>query len=342
MSTMTDRKPRAGQSRITLNDIAAHVGVSAITISRALNKPELVTEALRQRIDDAVRQLGYVPNRAARSLASARSHSVVVLVPSLSNAVFVDTLAAIHDTLYPCGYQMLIGDTRYAPQDEEKLLRTYLEYNPDGILLTGFDQNDATCTLLRSVDIPTVHVMELDDSGRYCVGFSQFDSGYALTRQLLDKGYRRIAFLAAQLDPRTIKRGEGYRAALREAGLYQPHREIAEAQPSCVGQGARLLDELLRQAPDCDAIFCNNDDLALGVMFECQRRHIAVPRQLAIAGFNNLEMSAWTNPALTTVATPRYAIGNVSAQMLLDLMAGRQPASPAVDLGFKLLVRDST
>jgi len=271
-----------------------------------------------ERIDDAVRQLGYVPNRAARSLASARSHSVVVLVPSLSNAVFVDTLAAIHDTLYPCGYQMLIGDTRYAPQDEEKLLRTYLEYNPDGILLTGFDQNDAASTLLRSANIPTVHMMELDDSGRYCVGFSQFDSGYALTRLLLD------------------------RAALREAGLYQPHREIAEAQPSSVGQGARLLDELLRQAPDCDAIFCNNDDLALGVMFECQRRHIAVPQQLAIAGFNNLEMSAWTNPALTTVATPRYDIGQVAANMLLSLMADRQPGSTTVDLGFKLLVRDST
>ena len=144
---MTDRKPRAGQSRVTLNDVAAHVGVSAITISRALNKPALVTDSLRQRIDDAVRQLGYVPNRAARSLASARSHSVVVLVPSLSNAVFVDTLAAIHDTLYPRGYQTLIGDTRYAPQDEETLLRTYLEYNPDGILLTGFDQNDAASTL---------------------------------------------------------------------------------------------------------------------------------------------------------------------------------------------------
>lgn len=340
---MSERKPRTGQSRTTLSDVANHIGVSAITISRALNKPELVSEALRQRIDDAVQLLGYVPNRAARALASAKSHSVVVLVPSLSNTVFVDTLAAIHDTLHPAGYQMLIGDTRYSPQAEEKLLRTYLEYNPDGILITGFDHTPAAQTLLQTAAIPTVHMMELAEQGDSpCVGFSQYDSGYALTRFLLDKGYRRIAFLAAQLDPRTLKRGEGYRAALREAGLYQPHRELAEASPSSVGLGSRLLDRLLLQAPDCDAVFCNNDDLALGVLFQCQRRQIAIPQQLAIAGFNGLDASAWSNPSLTTVDTPRYDIGRAAAAMLLQLMAGKAPAATRVDLGYRLLARDST
>ncbi|WP_024301113.1 LacI family DNA-binding transcriptional regulator [Pseudogulbenkiania sp. MAI-1] len=340
---MSERKPRIGQSRTTLSDVADYIGVSAITVSRALNKPELVSEALRVRIDEAVQTLGYVPNRAARALASARSHSVVVLVPSLSNTVFVDTLAAIHDTLYPSGYQMLIGDTRYSAQEEENLLRTYLEYNPDGILITGFDHTPATRSLLGAAGIPTVHMMELDDSATMpCVGFSQFDSGYALTRFLIEKGYRRIAFLAAQLDPRTLKRGEGYRAALREAGLYSPQRELAEPSPSSVGLGAQLLDRLLEQAPDCDAIFCNNDDLALGVMFQCQRRHIAVPEQLAIAGFNDLDASAWTNPPLTSVATPRYEIGREAALMLLALMSGRAPVSTRVDLGYRLVVRHST
>ncbi|WP_174874092.1 LacI family DNA-binding transcriptional regulator [Vogesella oryzae] len=339
---MTARKPRIGQSRATLSDVAAHVGVSAITISRALNKPDLVSEALRQRIDEAVRLLGYVPNRAARALASTKSNSIVVLVPSLSNAVFVDTLAAVHDKLYPAGYQMLIGDTRYSPEQEEKLLRTYLEYNPDGILLTGFDQTPAAQQLLAASNIPTVHMMELDEGGRPCVGFSQFDSGYALTSLLLAKGYRRIAFLAAQLDPRTLRRGDGYRAALQQAGLYDASRELTEPNPSSVGMGGGLLARLLAQAPDCDAVFCNNDDLAVGVLFEAQRRGIRVPQDLAIAGFNNLDMSAWSNPAITTVATPRYATGSEAADMLLALMAGRQPASLKVDLGFELLARDST
>lgn len=338
---MSERKPRTGQSRTTLSDVADYIGVSAITVSRALNKPELVSEALRVRIDEAVQALGYVPNRAARALASARSHSVVVLVPSLSNTVFVDTLAAIHDTLYPRGYQMLIGDTRYSSQEEENLLRTYLEYNPDGILITGFDHTPATRSLLSAAGMPTVHMMELDDT-MPCVGFSQFDSGYALTRCLIEKGYRRIAFLAAQLDPRTLKRGEGYRAALREAGLYSPQLELAESRPSSVGLGSRLLDRLLEQAPDCDAIFCNNDDLALGVLFQCQRRHIAVPGQLAIAGFNDLDASAWTNPPLTSVATPRYEIGREAAIMLLALMSGQVPVSTRVDLGYRLVVRHST
>ena len=139
-----------------------------------------------------------------------------------------------------------------------------------------------------------------------------------------------------------MERFAGYRAALQQAGLPYPAGEILDPTPSSIGLGSTLLDRLLRQAPDCDALFCCNDDLAHGVLFECQRRGLRVPDQLAVAGFNDLAASAWTCPSLTTIATPRYEIGQAAAAMLLQLMKGESPDPARVNLGFTLVVREST
>ena len=157
-----------------------------------------------------------------------------------------------------------------------------------------------------------------------------------------ERGYRHIGFLGAQLDPRVMERLAGYRAALQQAGLVYPAGELLDRTPSSIGLGVQLLDRLLQQAPDCDALFCCNDDLAQGVLFECQRRGIRVPQQLAVAGFNDLAASAWINPRLTTIATPRYAIGHAAATMLLQRMEGRVPEPARIDLGYTLVVREST
>lgn len=335
------RAKRSAAGKVTLNEVAEKVGVSAITISRALRTPEKVSATLRQRIEEVVEELGYRPNQAARALASARSNTVVVLVPSLANEVFVDTLAGIYDVLHPQGYQVLIGNTRYSSEEEAKLLRAYLAHNPDGILMTGFEHTAEVEAQLAGSGCPVVHMMELDPQ-RPCVGFSQLDCGRAMTEYLLAQGYRRIGFIAAQLDARTLKRREGYRQVLQEQGCYRVEQEISVADASSVGLGARLAQQLLQQAPQLDALFCCNDDLAQGALFFCQRQGIAVPEQLAIAGFNDLAASAWTVPSITSIATPRYEIGKQSAQLLLQLLAGQGEAQRVRDLGFELVVREST
>lgn len=340
---MSTRKPRPTQSgRVTLAEIAAKVGTSAITVSRVLNTPQLVSEELRLQIETAIADLGYMPNRAARALASARSDSVAVLIPSLSNTVFTDLLAGVRDVLHKRGYRTLIGDTRYSVQEEESLLRAYLEHSPDGVLITGFGQSPLTKKLLESSRIPVVHMMDLDGPANYAVGMKQFDAGVAMTRHLFERGYRRIGFLGAQLDPRVMERLAGYRAVLKEHGTSYVQGELLDETPSSIGLGVSLLDRLLKQAPDCDAVFCCNDDLALGVLFECQRRGIRVPEQLGVAGFNDLAASAWASPSLTTIATPRYAIGHAAASMLLQLMKHETPSPAKLDLGFSLLAREST
>ena len=284
-----------------------------------------------------------MPNRAARALASARSHVIAVLVPSLSNAVFTDVLAGIQDAVDADGYQVLIGNTRYSDAEEEKLVNIHLQSNPDGVILTGLTQSEKVRQMLDASRVPTVSMMDLsDDPERYSVGLSQFDGGYAITRHLLDKGYRRIGFIASQLDGRTLKRAEGFRQALRDAGLYDVRREVLVPDPSTIALGAELVGRLLAVAPDCDAVFCCNDDLAYGAIFQCQRRGIAIPRKLAICGFNDLPASAWMNPSVTTIATPRYRIGYESAMLLKRLIQGEAPEPRRVDLGFTLMAREST
>ncbi|CAD2267528.1 LacI family DNA-binding transcriptional regulator [Stutzerimonas stutzeri] len=338
---MTTRRRRSAE-RVTLSDVARNAGCSLMSASRALSQPELVSDALRERVEQAVKALGYVPHPAARSLASSRSNLVAVIIPSLSNAVFVDTVEAIQRVLMPAGYEMMIGVSHYRPEEDERLLRAYLAHQPAGLLLTGFERSEAARAVLASYTAPRVTLMELSDQAdNYCVGFSQLQAGAAMTRTLLERGYRHVAFAAAQLDPRTLQRAEGYRQAMREAGRYEPTLELLTPQLSSIGLGAELLDRLLAQHPQIDAVFFNNDDLALGALFRAHQLGLEVPGRLAIAGFNDLPAAAWMHPALSTVRTRRGEIGELAAQMLLSLMRGQQPAERCIDVGFEVVMRDS-
>ena len=344
--TAPERKRRLSgrtNGRTTLSDVARMAEVSPITASRALRGERAVDPTLVARVKAAVDALGYVPDPAARALASQRSMQVPVLVPLLTNALFVDVLEAVHQTLAPKGYQTLIGVTHYQPQQEEQLLRSYLAHRPAGLLVTGFDRTEAARQLLAHSGVPCVHLMELTAAeGVHCVGFSQEKAGYAITEHLVQQGRTRIAFAAAQLDPRTMQRAQGYRACLQQHGLYDPRLEWLSPEPSSMALGGRLLADLLQSRPDCDAVFFCNDDLAQGGLLAALRLGVAVPQQLAVAGFNDLSGSDQMVPPLTTVHTPRQAIGHAAGQMLLQLIRGEKPESSALDLGFELRVREST
>jgi len=242
----------------------------------------------------------------------------------------------------PAGYELMIGVSHYRPEEDERLLRAYLAHQPAGLLVTGFQRSDAAREVLGSYTSPIVTLMELSDAQEdYCVGFSQFEAGAAMTRKLLERGYRTIAFAAAQLDPRTLQRAEGYRQAMREASRYDPGLELLTPEVSSIGLGAELLDRLLAQQPGIDAIFFNNDDLALGALFRARQLQLAVPGRLAIAGFNDLPAAAWMHPALTTVRTIRGEIGTLAGQMLLSLMRGETPTQRRIDVGFEVVMRES-
>lgn len=326
-----------------MQDVARAAGVSPITVSRALRGERAVAPELAERARAAAEQLGYVPDPAARALASQRSSQVLVLVPMLSNTLFVDLLEAVHRTLFPQGFQPLIGVTHYDAAEEELLLRTYLPHRPAGLLVTGFDRSEAARQLIARSGVPCVHLMETSgEPGVACVGFSQTDAGAAITRHLLERGRRRIAFCAAQLDPRTLQRAEGYRRTLREAGLHDPALEVLSPESSSIALGARLFEDVLRRLPDVDAIFFCNDDIAQGGLLAASRLGVAVPGRIAVAGFNDLAGSDQMVPPLTTVRTPRAEVGREGAAMLLRRMRGGAPGPDCVELSYELVVREST
>ena len=341
---MTTPKTRSrATGRVTLADVAALAKVSPITVSRALRGERAVASDLTQRVKAAAEKLGYMPDPAARALASRHSDHVAVLIPMLSNNLFVDVLESIQKTLRHAGYQTLIGITHYDTREEEQLLREQLQHRPAGILVTGFERSEAAQQLIEKSHIPCVHMMELSSHPEvFSVGFSQTQAAITLTEHLLVQGRRRIAFAAAQLDPRTLQRLEGWRKALKSAKCYDKALAYTNKAPSSMALGGEMLKHILANDPDIDAIFFCNDDLAQGALLAAQRLKIKVPQQLAIAGFNDLTGSDLIGPGLTTIRTPRAAIGAAAADMLLSLMRDEAVASPSVDVGYQLMVRGST
>ncbi len=336
------RKRRNG-GRPTIADVAARAGVSSITVSRALRDPARVSEELRRQIDEAVRALDYVPDQHARALASARTNIIGVIIPSLTNNVFADVLRGIYDNVAESPFQVQLGNSRYSPIEEERLLGTFLSQRPAALIVAGIDQTERGRALLNAAGCPVVQIMDLSDEPvDMMVGFSHKAGGHLVTSHLVAAGYRRIGFLGARMDPRTQRRLEGYRAALVEADLYDPRRITTTPASSSVSLGRDLLRDLLARMPDTDAIFCNNDDLAVGALFECQRAALAVPADMGIAGFNDLEMMEAAYPPLTSVRTPRYEIGRRAIEMVRASLAGQRPAQTRIDVGFELKVRAST
>lgn len=337
-------KPRTRSTgRVTLNDVAHAAGVSPITVSRALRGERAVAPELVERVQAAVRKLGYVPDPAARALASRRSTHVTVLIPMLSNTLFVDLIEAVQRRLRPAGYQTLIGITHYDAAEEELALREQLLHRPAGMLLTGLAQSAATRQLIAASNVPCVHLMELSpDPAVYSVGFDQAAAAAAMTRHLLQRGRRRIAFAAAQLDERTLQRLAGWRTAMQAAGCHEPVLEWRNPAPSSLALGALMFEQIAGQRPAVDAIFFCNDDLAQGALLAARRRGLEVPGDIAIAGFNDLTGNEQMLPPLSSVRTPRAEIGAAGADMLLTLMQGGQPERHAIDLGYELVVRAST
>jgi LacI family gluconate utilization system Gnt-I transcriptional repressor len=331
--------------RATLADVAARAGVSAVTVSRVLRHPEMVSDALRARVEGAVGELGYVRNQLASALASTRTGLIGVVVPSLTNGVFVDYLTAVHEVMVPAGFQVMVLNVRYSAEEEERAIDTLLGHHVEAMIVAGVDQTERSRLLLMQAGVPVVQTMDLtDDPVDLNIGLSHRAAGYAAAGFLYDRGRRHIGHLTARLDPRARRRHQGYLQALEERGIASAGLVASTPRASTVRIGGELFLEILGREPAVDAIFCCNDDLALGAMFECQRRGIRVPEDIAILGFNDLEYCASTHPTLSSVATPRGEMARQASRAVLEIIrgSGERPANRRIDLGFEVTDRETT
>jgi len=325
-------------------DVAELARVSAITVSRVINQPNKVSEAVRQKVEDAIEALGYIPNRSASALASARSGVIGVVIPSLSNSVFNDVLQGIYSVAGPAGYQVVLADSHYSPLEEEQMVRTLLGQSPEAMIITGSNQTRQTRNLLQAAGIPIVQLMEfVEQPLDMCVGFSHRQAAFEAVNHMLAAGYQKLGFLGARMDPRAQQRLQGYIQAMEQAARYSEDWVVTTPRPSSIAVGVELFNSLMsKSAGECDAVFCVNDDLALGTLFECQRMHIAVPDRMAICGFNDIEASALVNPPLSSVRVPRYDMGAKATEMVLGVLVGDAVEEKQINCGYQLIVREST
>ncbi|KOO15272.1 transcriptional regulator [Vibrio xuii] len=311
-----------------------------MTVSRCLRDPSQVSESLKDKINQAVEDLGYIPNRAPDILSNAKSNAIGVLVPSLTNQVFAEVIRGIESVTTPAGYQTMIAHYGYSAELEEKSIASLLSYNVDAIILSENVHTEKARKMLQTASIPVIEIMDtFSDKIEQAVGFDNAKASKAMTEAILAKGRNNIAYFAARMDERTRLKMEGYQQAMNASGNKVVSLQTEDA--SSFTLGARLLGQLVEQHPDVNGIVCTNDDLAIGAVFECQRRGIQVPEQMAIAGFHGHDISQTMIPKLATVVTPREEIGRIAAEQLIQRLKGATDWPETIDLGYQIEVGES-
>lgn len=304
----------------TLTDVARLAGVSEITVSRVVRNKGPIAESTLARVTAAIETLGYVPNRAAGSLASNGSQLIGVLLPSLSNIVFPEVLRGIHAALASTGYQPLIGVTDYDPAIEQRLLFSLLAWQPAAIIMTGFEHTEASLRMLANSRVRVAELMDIDaEPIGIAVGLSHRRAGYDSGRHLIARGYRHFGYVGHDwnADRRAHFRYEGLRAALAEAGL-SLDGESRTKGPSSTLAGRDTLAALLLDKSELDVVVFSNDDMAVGGFFHCLTAGIAVKDQLGIFGFNGLDIGQALPMPLSTVRSNRFLIGKIAVEKLLE------------------------
>ncbi len=333
---------RNSKSAPTLHDVARRAGVSTATVSRALNTPDAVVESTRALVLRSVEELGYTPNFGGRALVSNRYDTVGAVIPTMDNAMFARGLQAFQETLAEAGVTLLVASSGYDPQREFQQIQTLVGRGTDGVLLIGAERPDTSYDFLERRGIPFVVAWTLRQHEHRCfVGFDNRLAATEMTRRVLEYGHRRVAMVAGKCvgNDRAQDRVEGVRKALDDAGLNGAAMPVVEA-PYSVEAARNACAALLSREPRPSVIICGNDVLAVGVMSHAKSVGLSIPRDLSVTGFDDIELAAVTDPALTTVRVPQRSMGEAAARSILALRAGTTD-SQTVDLSTRIVTRDS-
>ncbi|MBB5750985.1 LacI family DNA-binding transcriptional regulator [Prosthecomicrobium pneumaticum] len=306
-------------------DVARAAGVSSMTVSRALRRDAAVNEETRAAILDAAERLGYVFDATAASLRARRTDFIAATIPSINNANFADTVRGLTDGLAARGYQVLLGYTNYDMAEEERLVEQLLRRRPEAIVVTGGRHTARTRTLLAKAGIPVVETWDLPDEPiGSVVGFSNADAVEAMVDRFVAAGFRRIAFLGgdAARDTRGTDRRRGFLRAMAKHGLDAARLIAGGTPPISMREGAAAMAALLDRLPDTELVICVSDLAAFGALTECQRRGLAVPETIAIAGFGDYDIAGISVPTLTTIDPFPREIGRRAAELILGLLDG--------------------
>jgi LacI family gluconate utilization system Gnt-I transcriptional repressor len=306
--------------RPTLRDIAEIARVSEMTASRVLRGKGEAAEYTKERVLNAARELGYVPNKIAGALSSQTVNLVAVVVPSISSFVFSQVLTGVSDALVPAGLNPVFGLTNYDLDSEEQVIKDMLSWRPAGLILAGLEHTDTARRMLLASGIPVVEIMDTDGEAiDMNVGISHHAAGYEMARTILAKGHKRIGFIGTKmpLDFRASKRFDGFMAGLQEAEIELVDQELYPGASS-IALGRQLTAQLLDRTADVDCIYYSSDMMSAGGLMHCIANDISVPNELALAGFNGLELLDGLPKTIATSSAHRYDIGLAAGKLIID------------------------
>lgn len=336
------RMPARSQPRgVTMEAVGRMAGVSQVTVSRALSDPSKVSAETLRKINEAIAATGFVPNAIAGALASSRSKLITALVPSITNIIYASMIRAFSQRMRHAGYQILLSETGFSPEDEETTIAAHLSRRPDAILLTGIHHSPQAKRMLLASGLPVVEVWDFTDSPiDIVVGFRHVETGRAGAEFAVAQGYRQAATISAG-DERALRRKDAFAERFRDL-TGATVNEVNFGAPASLANGrnglARLADQ---QGFRGGIVFCSSDLLAHGVLIEAATRGLRVPEDVAVLGFGDQDFAAQVDPPISTIRVDREAFGRAAADALLARLEGGSTDSPAIDLGFEIIRRGS-
>ena len=321
MPKATNRGPRG---RPKLTDVARAAGVSPATVSRVLNNPKIVRPTIQAKVRRAIVSLGFTPDAAARALKSRRSRTIGVVVPTLGVAIFADGIGALQGRLREHGYTLLVANYEYDAEKELQEISVLLDRGVDGVVLVGDGFAPRARTLARRHDasLVTTYVCK-SRHGIPAVGIDNAEVMCRMTQYLIGLGHREFGIItdAAETNDRTQARCNGVLKALKEGGIHLGESRIVKVTYS-VANGRAGLRKLMASDPAVTAVVCTSDALAVGALAESKALGLLVPKDLSITGFDDIDISAHTDPPLTTVNVPAFDIGRLAADHVVASIAG--------------------
>lgn len=325
--------------RPTMQDVAERVGVTKMTVSRYLKSPNKVAKTTGEKIQEALDDLGYIPNRVPDILSNKSSKTIGVVLPSLRHPVFQQVTLGIEQALDEAGYHMMLAHCGYDSLAEQNRIETLLSFNVDGLILADNQHTEKSLKMMDTAGIPMVEVMDAREGtdGQH-IGIDNELAAFSMVTLMIERGYQQIACLNVKKGIRSQSKLQGYVDAMEEAGLTP--RSITAKAESSVSLARKMTTKVLERYPQTDAFFCTDDELAAGVLIECQNVGIQVPDEVGIAGVHALDIGQSMMPRLASVITPDKETGERAALTLLSQILGTSispaPLEFAIDEGESL------
>lgn len=324
----------------TLQDVADKAAVSTATVSRCLNFPDQVSKRTKDKVMSAVKDLGYSPNFGAKAMAARRTNTIGAIIPTMENAVFARGLQAFQEELRLHSLTMLVASTSYQPEIEAEQIRSLVARGADALLLIGHERDPEIYRFLEAQGVPALVTWAFDPkSARPSVGFDNAAAMHEMASEVILQGHRKLALISAETasNDRAYARYAGLQSAMSAAGLNPDDLAFIETVYG-IENGALAFEELMNAPSRPTAVFCGNDVLAVGAMRRARELGIAVPDEVSIIGFDDIELAQVTYPPLTTVHVPHREMGRRAAAALANLLKNGTPIE-AIELCAKPILR---